>query len=185
MLPILIIAFCLWNQAIYMTVKKKKVQWKWMANLKRLAKFFCWREVSLYRGFVSFILLLLGQRKSFLLPSTSLYRGSLYPGCIEKKVMKIPKMSGGVNLAARVGRTFLKANLLVLKTKKIRFSRFLTSVRFRTHILLIFKIKNVKKWCHTHINSNAQIWFFVSLNPHMLKIHENNREIQNDVYGKR
>ena len=59
--------------------------------------------------------------------------------------MKIPKMSGGVNLAARVKRTFLKANLLVLKTKKISFSRFLTSVRFRTHILLIFKIKNVKK----------------------------------------
>ena len=53
----------------------------------------------------------------FLLPSTSLYRVSLYPGCIEKK-MKIPKMSGDVNLAARGGRTFLKENLLVLKTKK-------------------------------------------------------------------
>ena len=39
----------------------------------------------------------------------------------EKKLMKIPKMSGGVNLAARVGRTFLKANLLVLKTKIKKF----------------------------------------------------------------
>ena len=35
--------------------------------------------------------------------------------------MKIRKMSGGVNLAAR---------LLVLKTKKIWFSRFLTSFHF-------------------------------------------------------
>ena len=32
--------------------------------------------------------------------------------------MKMPKMSGDVNLAARGGRTFLKENLLVLKTKK-------------------------------------------------------------------
>ena len=39
-------------------------------------------------------------------------------------------MSGRVNLAARVGRTFLKAKLLVLKTKKNGFSRFLTSCNF-------------------------------------------------------
>ena len=35
--------------------------------------------------------------------------------------MKLRKMSGRVNLAARVGRTFFKAKLLVLKTKKIWF----------------------------------------------------------------
>ena len=52
--------------------------------------------------------------------------------------MKIPKMSGGVNLPARVGRTFLKANLLVLKTKKISFFKIFDECKisdaYFTHI---------------------------------------------------
>lgn len=52
--------------------------------------------------------------------------------------MKIPKMSGGVNLAARVKRTFLKANLLVLKTKKNKFFKIFDECKisdaYFTHI---------------------------------------------------
>ena len=52
--------------------------------------------------------------------------------------MKIRKMSGGVNLAAR---------LLVLKTKKIWFFKIFDEFSFfgRIYILHIFKIKNDEK----------------------------------------
>ena len=43
-------------------------------------KFAIDNEVSLYRGSFPYILLLLGWRKSFVIPRTSLYRGSLYRG---------------------------------------------------------------------------------------------------------
>ena len=61
--------------------------------------------------------------------------------------MKLRKMSGRVNLAARVGRTFLKAKLLVLKTKKIWFFKIFDEFSFfgRIYILHIFKIKNDEK----------------------------------------
>ena len=43
-----------------------------------LAKYVHYNEVSLYQGSFPCILLLLEQRKSFAIPRTSLYRGSLY-----------------------------------------------------------------------------------------------------------
>ena len=45
-----------------------------------LEKFVCYTEAWLYRDTFSYILLLLGSRKSFFVPRTSLYRGLLYRG---------------------------------------------------------------------------------------------------------
>ena len=45
-------------------------------EVPRLAKCVRYNEVSLHRGSFSYILLFLGQRKSSVIPRTSLYRGS-------------------------------------------------------------------------------------------------------------
>jgi len=45
-----------------------------------VAKSLCYTEAWLYQGSFPYILLLLGSRKSYFVPRTSLYRGSLYWG---------------------------------------------------------------------------------------------------------
>ena len=75
-----------------------------------------------------------------------------------------------------------KAHLLVLKTKKYGFSRFLTSFNFLDSYIFytyLFRIKNDKK---NHViqkliamrNSDS---LFLYTNIYMLKIHENNKKI--------
>ena len=51
-----------------------------MTKGQGLAKCFRYNEVLLYRGYFSYILLLLEERKLGVIPRTSLYRGSLYRG---------------------------------------------------------------------------------------------------------
>ena len=51
-------------------------------SLKGLGKCVCYIEVSFFRNSFFIILLLLGWRKSFVVPRTSLYRGSLYRSSI-------------------------------------------------------------------------------------------------------
>ena len=47
---------------------------------KGLAKFIRYHKVSLYQGTLPHVLLLLRWRKSFVIPRTSVYKGSLYQG---------------------------------------------------------------------------------------------------------
>ena len=56
------------------TVEPRYIKW----SAKGLTKLVCCNEVSVYRGSFPSILLFLGYRKSFIIPKTSLYRGSLY-----------------------------------------------------------------------------------------------------------
>ena len=106
-----------------MTVKKQKYSGNERPTSRDWQNFFAEGRFRYIEVLFHLFYYILRQRKFFLLPSSSLYRGSLYPGCIEKK-MKIRKMREGVNLAARGGRTFLKENLLVLKTKKSKVFQY-------------------------------------------------------------
>ena len=85
--------------------------------------------------------------------------GSLYPGCIGKK-MKIRKMSRvSIWPPDRHLGTFLRHIYSFWRRKKYSFSRFLTSFNFLDAYIFYtyLRLKTTKKYCHTKINSNAQI----------------------------
>ena len=77
------------------------------ASVEGTGKFVPYNEVSLYRGSFSYILLLLGQRKSFVIPRTSLNRGSLYRGFVISRFFFICFTMTGVMKIVRYTEDFV------------------------------------------------------------------------------
>ena len=86
-------------------------------RVKGLAIFVRYEEVSSYRGSFPYILPLLGYRKSFVLPRTSLYGGSFYR---DSTVLLIDEKIAGLNFKPITA----KSGLLQQPTRRklIRFN---------------------------------------------------------------
>ena len=118
-----------------------------------MAKYVRYNEVSLYRGSFPYILLLLGPGKSFVIPRTSLYRGSLNRGSTVLKSIRLTHQREQIGSFCEIGNFTSQ-----IFSKSVDRSHLLQIV-----FLCVFSPSSIecegKEFVETHSQSSVKILF--------------------------